>query len=115
MSEQVKDTMIMFRSTIVGKNSKGADRFQLYLTSEQAASLANSITEQLGNELGVKLDVHISDRVQEATGRKFKSTIAFVKPVQEQGALGGQASEAAPKKFKAKAPTTLGQPKVAQG
>lgn len=102
MSDQLtKDTMIRFRSTIVGKNSKGGDRYQLYLTTEEAASLAAELQNNAGNERGVKLDLHISERESE-DGRRFKAAMAFVKAVQESS-TGYGAKPTATKTFKPKA------------
>lgn len=98
MSDQPKDVMIKFRSTIPGKNSKGGDRLQLYLSTEEAEALMGELQAAVkaGGERGAKLDIHTSEK--EHDGRKFKSSIAFVKAVQEAGATGG-AGRPAPKKF----------------
>ena len=103
-TEREKDVMIKFRSTIIGKNSKGGDRVQLYLNQEEGNALLGELQAALtaGGERGAKLDVHTSDK--EHDGRKFKSTIAFVKPVQAEGATGG--NRPAPKKFVPKQVTT---------
>ena len=76
-----KDTMIKFRSTVRGKNSKGGDRIQLYLTQEEAQSLITTLTNSNGTT-GVKLDIHTNKKTTEA-GRTFDSSFAFVKQVQE--------------------------------
>lgn len=106
--EQTKDTMVTFRSTIAGKNSKGGDRTQLYLTQEQAQTLIDELSAHITNDLGVKIDLHVSERTAKETGRKFKSAIAFVKAVQPQSGGFGGAQASAPKKFQAKKPATLG-------
>jgi hypothetical protein len=101
MTEKAKDPMTKFRSVIRGKNSKGGDRFQLYLTTEEATALVATITANLANPKGVKLDLHVSKK--EFEGRTFDSAIAFVKAVSEGpgGSFGGN------KTFVAKAqPTT---------
>jgi hypothetical protein len=98
MSVTTKDPMTKFRSVIRGKNSKGGDRFQLYLTSEEAAILVETITANLGNERGVKVDLHVSRKIAQDTGREFDSAICFVKPVSD----GPGARGAAPKSFVAK-------------
>jgi len=76
-----KDPMFLFRSTMVGKNSKGGDRLQLYMDQEQVVGLIEHLTTLLGNDRGVKLDIHTSDKVKD--GRSFKSSFAFIKAVAE--------------------------------
>ena len=112
-NQQAKDPLIGFRSVIIGKDSKGADRYQLFLTQEEAVNLANALGEGSSNERGVKLDIHIGDRKTNDGTRTFKSAYTFVKQVQESSSGFGAGNAAAtPKKFKAKAPTTLGKPVV---
>lgn len=79
MTTQTKDTMIKFKSTIRGKNSKGGDRVQLYLTREEVLTFITALQLNQGNETGVKLDIHTNVRESE-DGRKFDSSFAFVKP-----------------------------------
>lgn len=93
MTDRPKDPMTTFRSVIRGKNSKGGDRIQLYLTPEMASQLATLINENNTSEKGVKLDLHVSRKQYE--GREFDSAITFVKTVQE--GPGGRA--AGPTKF----------------
>lgn len=81
--DRPKDPMIKARSTIRGKNSKGGDRFQIYLTSEEAQTLAETLTANLENPKGVKIDMHISKKTAGDTGREFDSTIMFVKAVSD--------------------------------
>jgi hypothetical protein len=87
--QRPKDPMTTFRSTIRGKNSKGGDRFQLYLTPEMASQIATLITDQNVGEKGVKLDLHISKKTASDTGREFDSAIVFVKTTQESSMGGG--------------------------
>jgi hypothetical protein len=102
MENKPKDPMTKFRSVIRGKNSKGGDRFQLYLSQEEAAALITTIQANLDNPKGVKLDLHISKKVHE--GRTFDSAIGFVKGVSESGAYGGAGGGAGgAKKFTPKA------------
>jgi hypothetical protein len=74
-----KDTMIKFRSTIRGKNSKGGDRIQLYLTNEEATALLNEIQKTNGTT-GVKLDIHTNKKTTE-DGRTFDSSFGFCRAV----------------------------------
>jgi len=74
-----KDTMIKFRSTIRGKNSKGGDRLQLYLTNEEATALLNEIQKSNG-ATGVKLDIHTNKKTTE-DGRTFDSSFGFCRTV----------------------------------
>lgn len=104
MNDRPKDPMTTFRSVIRGKNSKGGDRFQLYLTPEMATQIAQLVTEQNTSEKGVKLDLHISRKTYE--GREFDSAIAFVKTVQE--GIGGRAPGAGGGKFVPKTSPTTG-------
>lgn len=80
--------MILFRSVKRGKNSKGGDRTELYLTQEQALLMINDLVKYKDTERGIKLDFHISERTSQ-DGRKFDSAICFIKPVQEFGAARG--------------------------
>jgi hypothetical protein len=84
-----KDPMILVRSTLKGKNSKGADRYQLYFTQEMALELIGVLTANIENPKGVKLDLHIAEK--EKDGRKFLSSFAFVKAVSDspQNSAGG--------------------------
>jgi len=97
--EQPKDEMIKVRSTIKGKNSKGGDRTQYYLTPEDTQVLINELTASLntpqGQEKGVKLDLHTNEK-QADDGRKFLSSFGFVKSVGE--GVGGSRAQA-PRKF----------------
>jgi hypothetical protein len=102
--ERTKDPMTKFRSVIRGKNSKGGDRFQLYLTQEEAGALVETINANIGNPKGVKLDLHISKKEYE--GRTFDSAIAFVKAVQESSATGGARTGGATR-FVEKKPTNV--------
>lgn len=88
MTPQTKDTMIKFRSTIRGKNSKGGDRVQLYLTTEETQSLIKELEGTLNNERGCKLDMHITKKTATDSGRQFDSTIAFVRATSESGFQG---------------------------
>lgn len=88
-----KDTMIVFRSTIRGKNKKGGDRSQLYLDQVNAQALVEAISAYLDNPRGVKIDIHTSEKTNSQTGNTFESTIAFVKAVSEGTANTG------PRKF----------------
>lgn len=94
-----KDTMIKFRSTIKGKNSKGGDRLQLYLTLEDARELAATLESKLGEatDRGVKIDLHTAERETDG-GRKFLASFAFVKTVTE-----GTNGPSKPKSFAPKA------------
>jgi hypothetical protein len=82
--------MIVFRSTIRGKNSKGGDRLQLYVSQENIQLLIDTLAENLTNPKGAKLDIHTSKK-ESSDGRTFDSTIAFVKGVTEgRGAAPGR-------------------------
>jgi hypothetical protein len=89
-----KDTMIKFRSTIKGKNIKGGDRLQLYLSLDDARELAATLESKLGeaSDRGVKIDLHTTERETDG-GRKFLASFAFVKTVE------AQAEKPAPKQF----------------
>ena len=97
MTELKKDPMILFKTVIAGKNSKGADRFQLYLTPEQLTNLVTAAVEAntASEGRGVKLDLHISDK--EFEGRAFKSAIAFVKATQNPPGQGSKPRAFVPK------------------
>lgn len=81
-TQKPKDPVIFFRSVVLSKDKKGWDRSQLYLDKEQATKLIESITAQLENPTGVKLDLHTGEK--EWQGRKFISGYTFVKPVEER-------------------------------
>ena len=86
-AERPKDPMVTFRSVKRGKNSKGGDRTELYLTPEMAQLLIQELTTGLANPRGVKIDLHVSEKQYE--GRTFDSAICFVKPTQEPPTRGG--------------------------
>ena len=90
--ERSKDTMIVARSTIRGKNSKGGDRTQLYFSPENAEALIAVIQGSLGSPSGVKLDIHTTKKTNTNTNKQFDSTILFVKGV-EAGANAGASVE----------------------
>lgn len=94
--ERQKDRMIVARATVRGKNSKGGDRTQIYLNTEEAAALVDTLVAAGNNPNGVKIDMHTSEKVNSHTGRPFESTILFVRPVLD--APGG-AGARAPGKF----------------
>lgn len=75
---------------IKGKNSKGGDRTQLYLSQEKAKELGEILSILCMNEKGVKLDLHISRKRTNDGAREFDSAIAFIKPVMDApGGYGG--------------------------
>jgi hypothetical protein len=92
MTERTKDTIISFKSTTLGKNSKGGERYQLSMAQEQVAALIEALTAQADNERGVKLDVHVNEKTTNDGSRSFLSGFAFVKPIQEFGANKGGAT-----------------------
>lgn len=101
MDNRAKDPMIKFRSVIKGKNSKGGDRHQLYLDQENAALLIETIQANITNPKGVKIDLHVSRKTAQESGREFDSAICFVKAVSDMGAPG--ARPAGPTRFAPKA------------
>lgn len=84
-----RDPMIKFRSTIRGLNKKGADRYQFYLSQEDAVVLIETLQANVANPKGVKLDIHVAKK--EANGRTFDSAFGFVKGVMEGPAGSGGA------------------------
>jgi hypothetical protein len=81
---QTKDPIVNFRSVKKGKNSKQGDRIELYLTPEAAAKFASDLAEQaLSSDLGIKVDLHINQRVRESNGKPFDTAFAFIKSTQE--------------------------------
>lgn len=93
-----KDPMVLFRSVKRGKNSKGGDRTELFMTKEQAEVLITELTKNLDQPHGVKLDLHVGKRMTNDGTREFDSAVCFVKAVQERpGAGGGAPRNFAPK------------------
>jgi len=93
MSEQEKDQLITFRSTVVGDSFKktlgvgkeGRQRVQLYMSSEEALVLAEQIIEQNSkSELGIKLDMFLGLRQKNDSNITFVSTFGFVKETQSK-------------------------------
>lgn len=80
--EQPKDVMLKVRATKRGKNSKGGDRLELYLSQEEVRSLFTVLSELLDHELGVKMDIHTTERVAAESGRKFDASFFFIKKTQ---------------------------------
>lgn len=86
MEEKTKDPLIKVRTVIRGKNSKGGDRFQLYIGGDKNEGNAplDAFIECLealrDNPKGIKIDLHINKK--EYQGRTFDSAFAFVKAVE---------------------------------
>ena len=108
---KTKDIMIKFRSTIRGKNSKGGDRFQFYITNEETTALIQELQQTLTNPKGAKIDLHITKKTANETGREFDSSIAFVKPTSEGGFGGGPTTK---KTYVEKGTSTALQEKIAR-
>lgn len=87
--ERTKDTIISFKSTTIGKNSKGGDRYQLSMSQEQVQVLIDTLTTLAGNERGVKLDVHVGEKQTNDGTRSFLSGFAFVKSIEAFGSNAG--------------------------
>lgn len=81
-TDSKKDVMIKFNSVTEGKNSKGGDRITLRMTPEDAANLASVASSEEVGSVGMVLDVHISTKTAEKTGREFRSAIAFARAKQ---------------------------------
>lgn len=83
---EIRDKLIGFSNVKRGKNKKGNDRFQLYLTCETATELAEILIEKAnGTDVGVKLDLHFNMRTNSHTGHDFESAFMFVKEKQAMG------------------------------
>lgn len=80
-----KDTIINFKNTRLGKNSKGGDRFELSMAQDQVAALIETLTTLQGNERGVTLDIHVTEKTTNDGSRTFLSGFSFVKAIQEFG------------------------------
>lgn len=93
--ERSKDTMLLFKSVKKDVNDKGKLRVQLSMSPDQLKALIAELSKHVAAPRGAKIDMHVSKKTYE--GREFDSGIAFVKEIQEFGAL-------APRKF-ASAPT----------
>lgn len=90
-NQKPQDPMVKFKSTTIGQNSKGGDRLQLSLDAAEVEYLIEQL-QAVKTERGVKFDIHTSEK--EAlngpnAGRKFFSSIAFIKGIQEFGAPRG--------------------------
>lgn len=100
--ERSKDTMLLAKNTIRGKDSKDRDTLKVYLTAEQAEILATTVSEAIaaGGERGINFVFHTGKK--DYQGRSFDSTFFFVKGTQDRAAFGAGGSPggaAAPKKF----------------
>jgi hypothetical protein len=86
MTNQTKDKIVNFSSVQEGKNSKGDDRVTLYLSPEEARNVSALLLTKLeaSEGLGVKLDVHISDKQTKDGSRSFRSAYGFVIPKQNR-------------------------------
>lgn len=105
MENRPKDPCVMFRNVVRGQskskndlNPQGHDRIQLYLNTEQSQMLIDTLTSQIANPLGTKLDLHIVKRQNAQRGNIFDSAYAFIKPVEEQ-----QSMQSGPARFVPKA------------
>jgi hypothetical protein len=94
--------MVSFRSIAKQHNpEKKRDRVQLYLSTDEAAKLAQAVVATLDSPHGVKLDVYIDKRLNTKTNREFDSAYCFIKATQEssRGNYSRQnTSQAAPEK-----------------
>jgi len=81
MAEERKDVLLVFKSTKKGKDSKDADRLQLYMSVEEVTALIKEFKE-VATERGVILDVHTGYKISKS-GTKFLSSYAFARGIQE--------------------------------
>ena len=84
----IQDKLIGFSNVKKGKNSKGGDRAQLYMTTEAAQELSEIIIEKAAAGKGIKLDLHFTVRKNSSTGREFDSAFMFVKEKMDMPAGG---------------------------
>lgn len=84
MSEE-KDKMFQASSAKFGKNSKGNDRVQFYLTKEASEEMAVAIATLSGegSGTGVLIDIH-QTKGETKEGKPISGGIAFVKAKQAQ-------------------------------
>lgn len=108
MNEQVKDPIVGFKSSQVGRNKsvndlnpQGGQYIQLGMSQEQAQAMYKAIGAALENPNGVKLAVHINkkknqDETSPRFGQVFESAFCFVKPIGEAPARTAFVPKAAP-------------------
>lgn len=94
--DKPKDPLINVRNVIRGKNSKGADRFQLYIGGEDQygndaiVALIETLQANVTNPKGVKIDLHVGRRTTNDGSREFDSAYFFVKKVEESSTNRGR-------------------------
>jgi hypothetical protein len=86
VSNYTKDPMISFRNTIRGLDSKGAERFQLYLNVEEAQKIVDVLTTLISEGKQSKIDLHVAKRTTNDGRREFDSAYAFIKHVEPKSA-----------------------------
>lgn len=89
MEQRPKDPQVKFRNTIRGfdkvknpLNPEGGERFQLYLSQEEAALFRDALDSMIENPNGVKLDLHVCKRENSKNGNVFDSAYCYVKSVE---------------------------------
>jgi len=82
MSEEQKDVLLTFKSTKKSKDSKDADRLQLYMSVDELFILVKTAKDVV-TDRGVVLDVHTGFRKSQKTGKEFLSTYGFIRGIQE--------------------------------
>lgn len=78
-----KDFVVNFTGFKKDKNSKGQDRFIFYMDQETAKAFSEALQKENTSGRGVKLDMHMGERVNKATGSTFLKPFMFVKEKQE--------------------------------
>ena len=102
--DRPKDPLVKFRNVVRGfdkkkdrLNPEGGERFQLYMTTEEAMALREAIDANIESPNGLKLDLHTQKRENSQNGNVFDSAYLFVKPVEEPQQGGPRKMGYAPK------------------
>lgn len=88
--ERTKDKLLVFRSTIRKKDSKGRDVITVYMTPEAVEDAIACLEASRGNPKGAKITIHTGKKEHE--GRSFDSSFGFIKGCENNGSAAPGAS-----------------------
>jgi len=92
-----QDVMIVTKSCTRKTNSSGNDMTTLRLDPQQSEAFINELVRSLEESptRGVRIDLHVTPKVNKATGNQFDSGIMFVRGVAEPSSFAQGARPAA--------------------
>lgn len=91
-NQQDKDLLFGTKSAKVGPSGAKGGKQRVTLSIEQGTlpDLIATLEKYKGNEAGVKLDIHVTEKINSYTNVPFESAFFFIKPIGERPAGAGQ-------------------------